>query len=106
MLEEVEVAPGFPLGVEWRTVGRAATGAGEAATGREVDLDVNPASLGVEIAAGHRPWRGQAQRHLHQCGVTHGQSLHAARPERAWRRARHRQGRYAPRKGAVAYGHP
>jgi len=28
------------------------------------------------------------------------------RPERGWRRARRRQGRFAPRKRAVAYGRP
>ena len=107
VLEEVEMAPAHPLGVVGRAVRGAAVRAGEAAAWCEVDLDVEPLCLGVEVAAGHRPGRGQAQRQLHQVRVAHCVPLRSAsRPDRAWRRARLRQGRCAPRKRAVAYGHP
>ena len=45
VLEEVEVAPGLPLGVVGRAVRRAAHRAGKAAARREVDLDVEPVCL-------------------------------------------------------------
>ena len=45
MLEEIEVAPGLPLGVVGRAVRLAAAWAGKPATGGEVDLDVDPACL-------------------------------------------------------------
>jgi hypothetical protein len=49
MLEEIEMAPGFPPGVVGRTVCLAAAWAGKAAAGGEVDLDVDPSRLGVEV---------------------------------------------------------
>jgi hypothetical protein len=55
--------------------------------------------LGVKIAAHHFPWRGQSQRHLHQSCVTQAQPLNSAQTDPAWRRARRRQGRFAPREG-------
>ena len=51
VLEEIEVSPGHPLGVVGRAVRRAAGRAGEAAAWREVDLDIQPMRLGVEV-----PW--------------------------------------------------
>src|SRR5208283_1878992 len=74
-----EMAPGFPLGV----VGRAARGTagrtGETAAWSEVDLDVEPVCLDVEVATADRPRRGQTQRLLQQSCVTHDRSL-ARRP--------------------------
>src|SRR6516162_2123904 len=91
VLEEVEVAPGHPLGVIGRAVRRAAGRAGEAAARSEVNLDVEPVCLGVKVAAAHRPrWR-QPQRQLQQSGVTHGWSPRTRPPARAWHRARRRQ---------------
>ena len=57
-----------------RAVRGAAGRAGKAAAGGEVDLDIEPVRLGVEVAAAHRPGRGQAQRLLQQRCVTHGWS--------------------------------
>jgi hypothetical protein len=55
VLEEVEMAPTHALGVMHRTVAGAASGAGETATGGEVDADVEPLRLGVEVGAADRP---------------------------------------------------
>jgi hypothetical protein len=71
VLEEVEVSPGHPHGVVGRTVRRAAGRAGEAAAGGEVDLDIQPVRLGVEIGGHHGPWRRQAERLLHQGRIVH-----------------------------------
>ena len=61
------MSPGHPLGVVGRAVRRAAGRAGEAAARREVDIDIQPMRLGVEVAAAHHgPWRRQAERLLHQ----------------------------------------
>ena len=59
MLEEVEMAPGLPLGVVGRAVGRAAVRTGKSAARGKVDLDVQPVCLGIEVGAGYRPRRGQ-----------------------------------------------
>src|SRR5208283_4981895 len=72
VLKEVEVAPAHPLGVVGRAVRGAADRAGKAAAWGEVDLDIEPARLGVEVAAAYRPGRGQTQRLLQQRCVTHG----------------------------------
>jgi hypothetical protein len=72
MLEEVEMPPGFPRRVVGRTVGRAAGRTGEPAAGGEVDLDVEPMRLGVEVGAADGPRRGQGQRQLQQGCVAHG----------------------------------
>jgi hypothetical protein len=50
VLEEIEMAPRHLPGVVGRTVGRAATQAGKSAAGGEVDMDVEPACHGVELA--------------------------------------------------------
>ena len=71
VLEEVQVAPTHLLGVVGGAVGGAAVGAGEAAARREVDLDVEPLCLGVEVAAGHRPGRRQPECQLQQVGIAH-----------------------------------
>ncbi len=57
LLEEVEMAPGLPLGVVGRAVRRAAGRTGKSAAWCKVDLDVQPVCLGVEVGAGHRPRR-------------------------------------------------
>ena len=59
MLEEVEMAPGFPLGVVGRAIRRAATRTGKPATWGKVDLDVQPVCLGIEVGTGYRPRLGQ-----------------------------------------------
>ena len=97
MLEEIEMAPRHLLGVVGGAVGGAAVRAGKAAARGEIDLDVEPLRLGIEVAAGHRPGRRQPQRHLQQLVSRIAVPL-VARPGRGWRRARRRQGRYAPRK--------
>ena len=84
-----------------RTVGGAAGRAGEAAARREVDRDVEPLCRGVEVAAGDRPRRRQAQRQLQQVGVAHRRASALARPARGWRRARPRQARCAPLRGGL-----
>jgi hypothetical protein len=82
VLEEVQMAPGHPLGVVGRAVGGGAMRTGEAAAGGEVDLDVEPLCRGIEVAAGHAPGRGQAQGQLQQVGVAHRRASAVARPER------------------------
>src|SRR5271165_5633946 len=107
MLEEVEMGPGFPLGV----VGRAARGTagrtGETAAWSEVDLDVEPVCLGVEVATADRPRRGKTQRLLQQSCVTHDRSL-ARRPSCSERGAVLATVKDAARraKSAMACGHP
>jgi hypothetical protein len=103
VLEKVEVAPRFALGIVGRAVRRAAAGADEAAAGCEVDLHIEPTGLGVEVAAHYGPGRRQAERLLHQSCIAHGEVSALARADLAWQRARRRQGRYAPRKRAVAF---
>ena len=49
VLKEIEVAPGLFDGVVYRAVGLAAIGAGEAAPRLEVDLDIEPLLVGVEV---------------------------------------------------------
>ena len=105
VLEEVEMAPGHLVGIVRRTVGRTAGRAGKPAAGGEVDLDVEPARHGIEVAARHRPGWHDTQGQLQQAGVAHVVPSQLPRPARAWRRARRRQGRFAPLR-AVACGHP
>ncbi len=76
MLEEVQVSPGHPLGVVGRAVRRATGRANEAAARCEVDLDIQPMRLGVEVRARHGPWRRQAERLLHQGRIVQGCALH------------------------------
>src|SRR5487761_2650009 len=66
------MAPGHLLGVVGRAVRGTAVRAGEAAASAEVDMDVETVCLGVELATGHAPGRGQCQRKLQQVGVSHG----------------------------------
>jgi hypothetical protein len=58
VLKEVEVPPGLPFGVVGWAARRIAGGTVEAASGDEVDLDVEPARLGVEVGAADRPGWG------------------------------------------------
>src|ERR1700704_595814 len=74
VLEEIEVAPGFLDRVVHRAVGLAAIGAREAATGLEIDLDVEPLLLGVEVGVSHHPRRHQAECELEQIDIAHGLS--------------------------------
>src|SRR5208337_4212888 len=62
MLEEVEVAPGFPLGVVGRAVCGTATRTSKAAARGKIDLDIEAMCVRVKVAAAHGPWRGQSQR--------------------------------------------
>lgn len=81
MLEEVEMAPRHLLGVVGGAVRGATVRTGEAAARREVDVDVEPVCLGVEVAAGYRPRRRQAQCQLQQVRIAHPcASAVAARP--------------------------
>ncbi len=75
MLEEVQVSPSHPLGVVGRAVRRATGRASEPAAGREVDLDIQPMRLGVEVGAHHGPWRRQAERLLHQRCIVQARAL-------------------------------
>ena len=69
------MTPGHPLGVVGWAVRRTAGRTGKAAAWSEVDLDIEPACLGVEYAATDSPRRGQAQRQLQQGCDTHGWSF-------------------------------
>jgi hypothetical protein len=60
VLKEIEVAPGLLHRVVHRAVGLAAIGA-EAAAYLEVDLDIEPLLLGVEVCCRHHPRRHQAE---------------------------------------------
>jgi hypothetical protein len=55
VLEEIEMAAGHMLGVVGRTVGHIAARARKSAAGGEVDMDVEPTCVGVEIATRHGP---------------------------------------------------
>jgi hypothetical protein len=77
VLEEVEMAPGFPLGVVGRAVRGTAARTGKSAARGEVFLDIKPLCLRVEVTAAHRPRRGQSQRQLQQGGVPHDDPPHA-----------------------------
>ena len=74
MLEEVEMPPGLLHRVVRRAVGLGAVGAREAATCREVDLDVEAELLSVEGGGLDQPRRHDAERQLQQIGITHGLS--------------------------------
>ena len=74
MLEEIQVPPGLLDGVVHRAVGLAALGTREAAAGLEVDLDVEPLPLGVEVGRRHHPRRHQAECELEQIDIAHGAS--------------------------------
>ncbi len=71
MLEEIQMAPAHGRGVMRGAAGGAALRAGKTAAGREVDMDVQPAGIGVEISPRHHPRRGQAEGQLQQMRVTH-----------------------------------
>ena len=60
-----------PDGVMHGTVGLATLGASKAAAGLEVDLDVEPPVLGVEVSRRHHPRRHQAEGELEQIDITH-----------------------------------
>ena len=71
MLEEVQMAPRLLDGVVHRAVALTALGAGKAAAGLEVDLDVEPLVLGVELGVRHHPGRHQPESELEQIDVAH-----------------------------------
>ena len=105
MLEEIEMAPRHLFGVIGRTIGGSAGRAGESGCQPcEVDMDIEPLALrrSNSTAGSTVQGEGQAQRQLHQSGIAHARQLHpqTVGPTliQAWRRARHRQGRCAPRK--------
>jgi hypothetical protein len=104
VLEEVEMAPRHRFGVVDRAVGSTTARAGEAAAGGEVDVDVQAPGRRIELAAGDRPWRHNAQRQLQQTGILHdGVSTVAADlPERGAVLAAVKD---AARRCAVACGH-
>src|SRR5215510_7147005 len=54
-----------------RAVGLAALGTGKPATGLEVDLDIEPLLVGVELGVHHHPRRHQAECELEQIDVAH-----------------------------------
>src|SRR5215470_6787362 len=73
-----------PLAIlESRAVGLAALGAGKPATGLEVDLDIEPLLVGVELGVHHHPRRHQAECELEQIDVAHGLSSCPVRCYRA-----------------------
>src|SRR5262249_29954843 len=72
VLKEIEVAPGLLHRVVHRAVGLAALGTGKAATGLEVDLDIEPLLVDVEFGVHHHPRRHQAESELEQIDVAHG----------------------------------
>src|SRR5215475_14527294 len=74
VLKEIEVAPGLLHRVVHRAVGLAALGTGKAATGLEVDLDIQPLLVGVELGVHYHPRRHQAECELEQIDVAHGLS--------------------------------
>jgi len=83
VLEEIEVAPRLLHRVMHRAVGLAALGAGKAAAGLEVDLDVEPLLVGVEFGVRHHPRRHQAESELEQIDIAHGSSSTPVRRYRA-----------------------
>src|SRR5262245_45952885 len=84
VLKEIEVAPGLLYRVVHRAVGLAALGTGKPATGLEVDLDIEPLLVGVELGVHHHPRRHQAECELEQIDVAHGAlSSRLARRHRA-----------------------
>src|SRR5215472_8275835 len=74
VLKEIEVAPGLLHRVVHRAVGLAALGTGKAATGLEVDLDIEPLLVGVELGVHYHPRRHQAECELEQIDIAHGLS--------------------------------
>jgi len=72
VLKEVEMASGHLFGVVDRAIGSAAGRTGEATGGGEVDVDVEPAGRGIEVAAGDRPGWHNILGQLQQAGVAHG----------------------------------
>src|SRR5262249_17167658 len=74
VLKEIEVAPGLLHRVVHRAVGLAALGTGKPATGLEVDLDIEPLLVDVELAVHHHPRRHQAECELEQIDIAHGLS--------------------------------
>src|SRR5215510_9337295 len=84
VLKEIEVAPGLLYRVVHRAVGLAALGTGKPATGLEVDLDIEPLLVGVELGVHYHPRRHQAECELEQIDVAHGAlSSRLARRHRA-----------------------
>src|SRR5271166_623980 len=81
------------------------TRADKAAARGEVDLDVEPVRLRVEVGAADRPGRGQPQRQLQQSCVTHGWSS-VTRPMLFEPGAVLAAVNDAARRCAVACGHP
>src|SRR5215470_14999367 len=77
-----------PLAIlESRAVGLAALGAGKPATGLEVDLDIEPLLVGVELGVHHHPRRHQAECQLEQIDIAHGLSscpVAATVPPSSW----------------------
>jgi hypothetical protein len=106
VLEEVEVAPGVPLGVVGRAVRGTAVWTGKpAARGDSISISNRRAvaSKSLRLIL-HGGVRASASSNRVVSRMT--DPPHAARPARARRRARRRQGRCAPRKRAVACSHP
>jgi hypothetical protein len=75
-----------------RAAGLAPLGTREAAAGLEIDLDIKPLLLGVEVGRDHHPRRYEAKRQLEQIDIAHGSPLapfaamvpSCLRPSRTW----------------------
>ena len=107
MPEEVEMAPYHLFGAIRWTVRRVAARAGKTAAPRKIEMNVETVPLRVEFRARNSPERGVSPSASCSRWVSRMMaSPQGLRPERGWRRARRRQGRFAPRKRALAYGHP
>src|SRR4029453_938665 len=92
VLEEIQMPPGLLDGVVHRAARLAAIRTREAAASLEIDLDVEPLLLGVEVGRRHHPRWHQAECELEQIDITHGPSPLAPRPPLSCRRPRGRQG--------------
>ena len=89
--QEVEVAPFLHDGVVHRAVGGLAIGAREAATGLEVNLNIEALVVDIEPARLNHPRRHQVECQLKQIDITHGETPRT-RLHRFCHRARGRQG--------------